>query len=309
MARRSRTSHPDDLRKSLITLLSDYERLLHSENVRAQVRGLIPAHHLLRDLGGSLVSGGESSARNRILEYLRRHVGQVVDGDELMVVAGISEYARRIRELRVQEGWPILSGHTARDMLERTSAGEAAEDLPPEMGPDQYLLQQDAQDRDAAHRWFEANRIRKLDMSIRDKLLAYLSTNVERPVSGEELRYVSGDKAEWARRIRELRIEEGWRIVTRYNGNPGLPVGVYLLASRQELPKHDRRIPDTLRREVLERDRFTCQWPGCGWMQSRWSGDDRRHLEVHSLVEHEKYNGAEGLITYCDVHHDAVHEM
>ena len=48
--------------------------------------------------------------------YLKKHVGQVLDGRELMVVSGISEYARRIRELRVQFGWQIISGMTLRDM-------------------------------------------------------------------------------------------------------------------------------------------------------------------------------------------------
>ena len=63
---------------------------------------LIPAFHKLRDLGGSLISKAEAaSARDRIIEYFRRYPKTVIDGDELMVVAGIDAWSRRIRELRV----------------------------------------------------------------------------------------------------------------------------------------------------------------------------------------------------------------
>lgn len=50
----------------------------------------------------------QTSARGRILEYLRFKVGQLVTKSELQIVSGISEYARRIRELRA-EGWDIVS--------------------------------------------------------------------------------------------------------------------------------------------------------------------------------------------------------
>lgn len=43
-----------------------------------------------------------ASATNRILGYLKMFVGEVLDGKELAVVSGIQEYARRVRELRVQ---------------------------------------------------------------------------------------------------------------------------------------------------------------------------------------------------------------
>jgi len=50
----------------------------------------------------------ESSGKKRILAYLRFKVGQVVTREELQIVSGISEYARRIRYLR-EEGWDIVS--------------------------------------------------------------------------------------------------------------------------------------------------------------------------------------------------------
>lgn len=40
------------------------------------------------------------SGRRRIREHLIAHVGEWIDGEELAEVAGISEWARRVRELR-----------------------------------------------------------------------------------------------------------------------------------------------------------------------------------------------------------------
>jgi len=42
----------------------------------------------------------------------------VITGDELMVVSGIGEWARRVRELRVEFGWWIYSGVTFQDIAE-----------------------------------------------------------------------------------------------------------------------------------------------------------------------------------------------
>lgn len=109
MAKHSKTADPEKFRKELVELLENFEEHLKSSALRDQVLHLVPAATLLRNLGSSLIRGPEDkSARHRILAYLRKYVGTVISGEELMVVAGISEYARRIRELRVQFGWRIL---------------------------------------------------------------------------------------------------------------------------------------------------------------------------------------------------------
>ena len=94
-----------------------------------KVIALIPAFHKLRDLGSSLIPGDKaSSARERLVAYLVRYPRRVIDGDELMVVSGIAEWARRIRELRVQFGWSIYSGVTFNDMAEDARTAENAEE-------------------------------------------------------------------------------------------------------------------------------------------------------------------------------------
>jgi len=48
-------------------------------------------------------------ARDRIRKYFIEHVGNVVKTKQIRKVAGISEYARRVRELRDEEGYQYLT--------------------------------------------------------------------------------------------------------------------------------------------------------------------------------------------------------
>src|SRR5690554_5589525 len=118
MVRNIRRKSSEKLRKELLDIIVDFEEKLKQDTLREQVIGLIPANYTLADLGSSLISEDlATSARSRILEYLKKFPRMIIRGDELMVVAGISEYGRRIRELRVQEGWPIASGITLKKMI------------------------------------------------------------------------------------------------------------------------------------------------------------------------------------------------
>jgi len=223
-----------------------------------------------------------------------------------MIVSGISEWARRIRELRVQFGWSIINGITAMELRE-------AEDSPAElstavMGPDDYMLLFAEQDMEAAYRWNVANEIRKSGGGMKERLLAYFRRNVSKPVTGEELRYIA-DGSEWARRIRELRTEDGWPIATKTSGRPDLPVGVYLLERDSPAKSHDRHIPDSVRGEVLRRDGYTCV--SCKWRRELWNPADPRFLELHHKIKHAAGgdNTFQNLITLCNICHDEVHRL
>lgn len=319
MSRRTRTNDPESVRRRLVALLEDFEGQLKDGSLREQVRALVPGVHLLRDLGSSLVLGeGSDAARGRILIYLQEYPSTVVSGDELGVVSGISEYARRVRELRVEHGWPIYSGRTAKEMLE----DEGEQGLSDLFGPglpasdiramkaDDYMLIGE-QDRDAAHRWHTANDIRKAPgLGMKGRLLMYLREHVGKPVTGEELRYVANGGQSWPRRTRELRTEEGWPVSTRNSGRPDLDVGVYVLEADRQSQPHDRRIPDSVRVEVLERDHFRCRC--CGWKASENRAEDPRALlELHHVRHHVMggENEPDNLITLCNVHHDDVHRL
>ncbi|MDR0848168.1 MAG: HNH endonuclease [Propionibacteriaceae bacterium] len=55
-------------------------------------------------------------ARAKLRHYFLDHVGEVLTSDTLREVAGISEWARRVRELRNDEGYQILSHHDRSDL-------------------------------------------------------------------------------------------------------------------------------------------------------------------------------------------------
>ena len=297
---------PEIVRRRVEELIRNFESELQAAELRPKVLALVPIFQKLRDLGKALIpSEYASAARDRILYYLRKYPGIVIAGDELLVVSGIQEYARRVRELRVQFGWIVASGVTIKDMSEDQDA-----EIPYElkaMKPSDYVLLNENQDRDAAHRWNVANTIRKERGSVRDKILKYLRANVGKAVTNEELRYVAGDKTEWARRVRELRTEFGWPIATKSTGRPDLGVGVYVLQADRQSPEHDRHIEDDIRRDVLRRDGYKCQ--ECNWSHDGWNPSDPRHLEIHHIKHHAKggENIKENLKSLCTVCHDKIH--
>ena len=304
----------ESLRQSLVELLTNFAAELEKSDVRVKVIALVPAYHKLRDLGASLLPSSEApSARNRIIAYLQRYPKKVIDGDELMVVSGIGEWARRVRELRVQFGWWIYSGvtfaHIASDQAEDAAGLKAMLGVDPtKIKPDQYVLMSGEQDRRAAHRWNVLNEIRKRPASVKDKIIEYFRRNVGEEITGEELKYLAKDKKEWARRVRELRTEEGWSIVTRNSGREDLAVGIYLLEEDRQAYEHDRAIPDPIRVAVLQRDGFKCV--ECGWKRSLLSPDDpRKILELHHKRHHKDRgaNTVDNLVTLCNVHHDDIH--
>jgi hypothetical protein len=289
-------------------LIKNFETELRSGELRPKVLALIPIFQGLRDLGKALIPAEyASAARDRILYYFRKYPRTIINGDELLVISGIQEYARRVRELRVQFGWTIASGVMIKEMRE-----DESEEIPNElkaMRPSEYVLLDTKQDREAAHRWNVANTIRRQSGSVRDKILRFLRANVGRGVTGEELRYVAGDKTEWARRVRELRTEFGWPVATKSTGRPDLAVGVYVLEADRQSPEHDRNIPDDVRREVLRRDGYKCKQ--CNWSYDEWNPSDPRHLELHHIKPHAKGgpNVKENLKTLCTVCHDKIHRQ
>ncbi|WP_340686897.1 hypothetical protein LCL61_11940 [Amycolatopsis coloradensis] len=162
--------------------------------------------HLAR-VGVLLGLGG---AQKRLLRYLLRHVGQVVSGPELSGIAGISEWPRRIRELRVEHGWPIESG------VQR-----------PELRSDQYVLIRAERDEALAKKWRLASDIRKSGGTVRDRVLAYLKEVSPDAADREDLDYVA-KTGMWKSSIDDLRAK-GWTIYSA-DDDPSLASNSYRLA-------------------------------------------------------------------------------
>ncbi len=92
-------------------------------------------------------------------------------------------------------------------------------------------------------------------------LRRHFLANVGRVMDAEELREVAGGITEWARRVRELRNEEGYLILT-HNDRSGLKPGQYLLENPKPQPAFERAISKETRSLVLDRNGFTCQQCG-----------------------------------------------
>lgn len=102
---------------------------------------------------------------------------------------------------------------------------------------------------------------RKREPGARTKLRAFILANVGRVLNSEELREAANNKNEWARRVRELRTEEGYQILT-HNDRADLRPGQYLLLDPKPIPAFARGISKETRAFVLDRNGFTCQMCG-----------------------------------------------
>lgn len=109
-------------------------------------------------------------------------------------------------------------------------------------------------------------------------LRAHFLGNLGKVMSSDELREVAGI-SEWARRIRELRNEEGYQILT-HNDRADLKPGDYILENAKPQPAFERSISKELRAFVLDRNGFTCQM--CGAVAGEpHPYDDTRKTRLH----------------------------
>jgi len=95
----------------------------------------------------------------------------------------------------------------------------------------------------------------------RSKLRAYFLSHIGEVLDSGTLRDVAGGISEWARRVRELRDEEGFDIQT-HNDRSDLKPGQYVLVSSKPKPAFERNISKETRAIVLDRNGFTCQMCG-----------------------------------------------
>jgi len=94
----------------------------------------------------------------------------------------------------------------------------------------------------------------------RSKLRTYFLEHIGETLDSDVLREVAG-VSEWARRIRELRNEEGYQILT-HNDRSDLKPGQYRLEYPNPQPAFAREISKETRAYVLDRNGFTCQMCG-----------------------------------------------
>lgn len=118
--------------------------------------------------------------------------------------------------------------------------------------------------------------------SSKQRIREFLLANIGRIVTSLEIRDAIGTEvSEWARRVRELREDEGWPILT-HNDSAELKSGQYLL--REEPPaksnvRFTRNISAKLRAQVLDRNGFTCQM--CGLCPGDIDDSTGRKVRLH----------------------------
>jgi len=95
----------------------------------------------------------------------------------------------------------------------------------------------------------------------RAKLRDHFLANIGRVMESDELQRASGNVSDWARRVRELRTEEGYQILT-HNDRSDLKPGQYLLEDANPAPAFERDISKETRAFVLDRNGFTYQMCG-----------------------------------------------
>lgn len=137
------------------------------------------------------------------------------------------------------------------------------------------------------------------------RLKAYFLSHVGEVLDSSTLQEVANFSSEWARRVRELRNEEGLNIVT-HNDRSELTPGQYMLVDLKPLPAFDRKISKETRAYVLDRNGFTCQM--CGAVAGEPHPEDpTRKTRLHighiidkSLGGSDDYSNLRAICSVCN---------
>jgi hypothetical protein len=92
-------------------------------------------------------------------------------------------------------------------------------------------------------------------------ILEFFLANLGKVLESRDIQAAGGGVVEWARRVRELRNEEGYQILS-HKDRADLKPNQYLLETEKRLPAFKRNISKETRAWVLDRNGYTCQMCG-----------------------------------------------
>lgn len=141
----------------------------------------------------------------------------------------------------------------------------------------------------------------------KEKIRKFLLGNIGRVIESHELQAAADGAVQFGRRLRELREEEGW-IILSHNDRVDLKPGQYFVPavpSGKIGPKISRQISAKLRAEVLDRNGFTCQM--CGITPGELDPFTHRLVRLHighildkSLGGKEELSNLRTLCSTCN---------
>jgi len=140
----------------------------------------------------------------------------------------------------------------------------------------------------------------------KEKIRQFLLANIGRVIESRELETAADGAVQYSRRLRELREQEGWPILS-HNDTTDLKPGQYLLKERppEKTVAFARGISAKLRAEVLDRNGFTCQM--CGLTPGDIDPGTGRKVRLHlghikdkSLGGKEELSNLRALCSTCN---------
>ena len=128
------------------------------------------------------------------------------------------------------------------------------------------------------------------------KVRQFLLANIGRVIESHELQAAAGGAGQYGRRVRELRDDEGWKILT-HNDSTELKPGQYLLKEQPPATppvKFAQGISAKLRAQVLDRNGFTCVM--CGLTPGEIDPNTGRKVRLHiGHIEDKSLGGKDEL--------------